>query len=78
MSIGLAIIGVNTSMKHGKRNSWCKYLICNFVSIGLATQNCILVERSVKRNGLCEPTVEVCVAAPFVPILLQVLRIVWQ
>jgi hypothetical protein len=41
-----------------------KYPIGDFIHVGLAAQNPILVEVLVKHNGLREATVEVCVVGP--------------
>jgi hypothetical protein len=50
-----------------------KYPLHDFIHVGLAAQNRILVEVLVKRNGLGEATVEVCVGAPSILIQLTVL-----
>jgi hypothetical protein len=58
-------------MKH--RIDGEKYPVHDFIHVGLAGQNCILVKVLVKGNGLYKASVEVCVGAPSILTWLPVL-----
>jgi hypothetical protein len=56
-----------------------KYPIRDFIHVGLAAQNPILVEVLVKHNGLREATVKVCIVSPSIltwpPVLAKFVHI---